>query len=62
MRSTDFDFALALLTQAELHPRELASSGTKGLLIAIETKGAVAWIFDDEGEFLRFEQGMIPVS
>jgi hypothetical protein len=61
-RGTDFDFALALLTQAGLNSQELASTGTKALLVALEEKGNVAWIFDNEGEFLRLEESIIPVG
>lgn len=61
MRGSDFDFALDLLIQAEVQPQEIVSTGIKGLMITLEKKGKVAWIFDGEGEFLRFE-GIIPVG
>ncbi|MBD2723774.1 hypothetical protein [Hymenobacter armeniacus] len=58
MRRNDFDFAMDLLTQAGLEPEELASTPEKGLLVALESTGLVAWIFTPEGEFLRFEPGL----
>ena len=62
MRQTDFDFARDLLTQAGLPPDELASTPEKGLLVTLEPKGPVAWIFTLEGEFLRFESDLRPVN
>ncbi|MBO2012187.1 hypothetical protein [Hymenobacter negativus] len=59
MRRTDFDFALDLLTQADLQPVEMASTGLIGLMATLDKKGLVAWVFDDEGNFLRFEKGLI---
>ncbi|HEX8658338.1 MAG TPA: hypothetical protein VF690_12420 [Hymenobacter sp.] len=55
MRKTDFDFALELLTQADLQLEEMASSSTKVLAVASEKNGLVAWIFNNEGEFLQFD-------
>lgn len=54
MRNTDYDFALDLLTRAELHPEEMVSS-TKVIAVALEKQGLVAWVFNNDGEFLRFE-------
>lgn len=55
MRNNDFDFALNLLTQAELHPQEMHSSFTKVIAVGVEKQGLVAWVFNNDGELLRFD-------
>jgi hypothetical protein len=54
MRKTDFDFAKDLLTQAELKPVELASTGMKGFHVTLENNRVVAWLFEETGEFRAF--------
>lgn len=62
MRTTDFDFARDLLTQAGLQPEGLASTPVKGLLVTQEPKGRIAWIFTLEREFLRFESDLSQIG
>ena len=55
MRQTDFDFAMNLLTQAGLQPEELASSWTRVLAVDLAGAAPIAWVFNNEGELLRFD-------
>ncbi|WP_226163982.1 hypothetical protein [Hymenobacter terricola] len=55
MRQNDFDFAQELLTQAGLQPVELASTPYRVLVVTPVTETPVAWLFDNDGTFLRFE-------
>jgi hypothetical protein len=55
MRQTDFDFAMNLLTQAGLQPEELASSWTRVLAVDLAGEAPIAWVFNNEGELLRFD-------
>ena len=62
MRQTDFDFARELLTQSGLQHEELVSSLEKGLGIVQEPNILAAWLFNYDGEFLRFESDIRRVS
>ena len=55
MRQNDFDFAMDLLTQAGLQPEELVSSWTRVLAVDLAGPAPLAWVFNNEGELLRFE-------
>jgi hypothetical protein len=55
MRQNDFDFAMDLLTQAGLQPEELVSSWTRVLAVDLSGPAPLAWVFNNEGELLRFE-------